>query len=412
MFTWKRHKDIFKGEGVYHLTFVVHDRAPILGALAGDASAARVELSPIGYDISQNIQQLPSFFPAIKVCAKLLMPDHIHVVLWVQKEHPYSIKQVGRSMRQAWHKIILAHTQEPGTAASSIAPQIKSVGEHENENTEYDKNESTGYNKNENTEYNKNENTGYDKNENTGDDKNENTGYNKNESTGEHETDNALHLPYRFEPPYIRTLVAKGQLNRMIAYIHDNPHRAMLRRLNPDLFRLRRELQVEGLTFTALGNLFLLDYPQRQAIECSRSASEEQVAAWQASAMQAAEDGAVSYSGAISAGEKQIVRAIHEAGMPIVVVLNDGFPPAGSEHERFYKPGGVYFEACAAGRLLLLEPAATTFESERVIALTEQALRDKAEAKHQDYIPLPHASKRWRMVANNCIAEILANRDS
>ena len=198
----------------------------------------------------------------------------------------------------------------------------------------------------------------------------------------------------------------------MIAYIHDNPHRAMLRRLNPGLFRLRRELQVEGLTFTALGNIFLLDYPQRQAIECSRSASEEQVAAWQASAMQAAEEGAVSYSGAISAGEKQIMRAIREAGMPIVVVLFDGFPAAGSEHERFYKPGGVYYEACAAGRLLLLEPAATAFESERVIALTEQALRNKAEAKHQDYIPLPHTSQRWQMMANNCIAEILANRDS
>ena len=428
MFTWKRHKDIFKGEGVYHLTFVVHDRAPILGALAGDASAARVELSPIGYDISQNIQQLPSFFPAIKVCAKLLMPDHIHVVLWVQKEHPYSIKQVGRSMRQAWHKIILAHTQEHGNAASSINPQIKSAGdnknestgEHKNENTGEHENENTGYNKTENTGDNKTENTGYNKTESIGEHKNESTGYNKNENTGdnktesigEHENENTLHLPYRFEPPYIRTLVAKEQLNRMIAYIHDNPHRAMLRRLNPDLFRLRRELQVEGLTFTALGNLFLLDYPQRQAIECSRSASEEQVAALQASAMQAAEDGAVSYSGAISAGEKQIVRAIHEADMPIVVVLNDGFPAAGSEHERFYKPGGVYFEACAAGRLLLLEPTATTLESERVVSQTEQALRNKAEAKHQDYIPLPHASKRWRMVANNCIAEILANRDS
>ena len=370
MFTWKRHKDIFKGEGIYHLTFVVHDRASILGALAGDASAARVELSSIGFDISQNIQQLPSFFPAIKVCAKLLMPDHIHVVLWVQKEHPYSIKEVGRSMRQAWHKIILAHTQEQASAASmvqdvlvSISPQIKSAGDNENK------------------------------------------------STGEHKNETTLHLPYRFEPPYIRTLVAKGQLSRMIAYVHDNPHRAMLRRLNPDLFRMHREQQVEGLTFTALGNLFLLDYPQRQAIECSRNASEEQIADLKASAMQAAEDGAVSYSGAISAGEKQVVRAIREAGLPVVVVLNDGFPASGSEHERFYNPGGVYFEACAAGRLLLLEPTATALENERVIALTEQALRNKAEAKHQVYVPLPHTSSRWRMVANNCIAEILANRD-
>lgn len=369
MFTWKRHKDIFKGEGIYHLTFVVRDRVPILGALAGDASAARVELSPIGYDISQNIQQLPSFFPTVKVCAKLLMPNHIHVVLWVQKDHPYSIKEVERSMRQAWHKIILAHTQEQGNAASmvqdvlvSINPQIKSAGD------------------------------------------------NKKESTGEHENETTLHLPYRFEPPYIRTLSRKGQLNHMIAYIHDNPRRAMLRRLNPDLFRLRRELQVEGLTFTALGNLFLLDYPQRQVIECSRSASEEHIAVLQASAMQAAQDGAVSYSGAISAGEKQIVRAVREAGWPVVVVLNDGFPAAGSEHERFFKPGGVYFEACAAGRLLLLEPTTTTLESERVIAQTEQALRYKAEAKHQAYEPLPHTTKRWRMMANNCIADILANR--
>ena len=353
MFTWKRHKDIFKGEGIYYLTFVVHDRAPILGTLAGDASAARVELSLIGYDISQNIQQLPSVFPAVKVCAKLLMPDHIHVVLWVQKEHQYSIKEVGRSMRQAWYKIILAHTPQQA-ALVSINPQIKSAGDNKNEN--------------------------------------------------------APHLPYRFEPPYIRTLSRKGQLDAMIAYIHDNPRRALLKKLNPDMFRLRREVQACGLTFTALGNLFLLDYPQRQAIECSRSASEEQIAAQQASAMQAAEEGAVSYSGAISEGEKQIVRAVREAGWPVVVLLNDGFPPAGSEHERFYKPGGVYFEACAAGRLLLLEPTASTLESEQVITLTEQALRIKAEAKHQDYIPLPHTSKRWRMVANNCIAMILAER--
>lgn len=126
----------------------------------------------------------------------------------------------------------------------------------------------------------------------------------------------------------------------------------------------------------------------------------------------AAEEGAVSYSGAISEGEKQIVRAVREAGWPVVVLLNDGFPPAGSEHERFYKPGSVYFEACAAGRLLLLEPTAATLSNEQVVAMIEQALCEKAEAKHQDYMPLPHTAKRWQMVANNCIARILAVRES
>ncbi len=384
MFTWKRHKDIFKGEGIYHLTFAVHDRAPILGTLVGDASSARVELSAIGFDISYNIQQLPSFFPAVKVCAKLLMPDHIHVVLWVQKEHPYSIKEVGRSMRQAWHKIIRSHISEQGTLVS-ISPQIESAGEYKNENSESNINENY---KNENRESIINDNY-------------------KNENTPDNEA--PMHLPYRFEVPYIRTLVAQGQLNRMIAYIHDNPRRAMLRRLNPDLFRLRREVQADGLTFTAMGNLFLLDYPQKQAVVCSRSTSAEGIAAQQAACMQAAEAGAGSYSGVVSAGEKQIARAIREAGLPMVVLLNDGFPSVGSEHERFYKPGGVYFEACAAGRLLLLEATAATMDNPRIVALTDQALHDKAEAKHQDYTPLPHTSLRWRMMANNTIVELLAN---
>lgn len=377
MFTWKQHKDIFKGEGVYHLTFVVHDRRPILGELVGDVSTARVELSPIGLDVSRNIQQLPSFFPAVKVCAKLLMPDHIHVVLWVQKEHPYSIKEVGRSMRQAWHKIILAHyaplcslvSIDPQPSLVSIDPQIKSAGGN--------------------------------KNENAGDNKNDNAGDNKNDKPS---------LPYRFEPPYIRTLVAKGQLNRMVAYIHDNPHRAMLRRLNPDLFRLRREVQAAGLTFTALGNLFLLDYPQRQSVECSRTAPAERIAAQQAATLRAAEEGAVTYSGAVSEGERQIVRAVREAGWPVVVLLTDGFPKAGSEHERYYKPGGVYFEACAAGRLLLLEATEATMADPRVVALTDQALQQKAAAKHQDYTPLPHTALRWRMMADNTIVRIVAEK--
>lgn len=32
-FTWKDKKDIFKGEGIYHLTFTVVNRVPLLGDL-------------------------------------------------------------------------------------------------------------------------------------------------------------------------------------------------------------------------------------------------------------------------------------------------------------------------------------------------------------------------------------------
>lgn len=360
MFTWKRHKDIFKGEGVYHLTFVVHDRAPILGTLQMIDGEARMIHNALGKAISEDLNALTNRRPYCRLLAKQLMPDHIHVLIWITEDCGISVKEIARGMRQGWKQMAAAKATvdiEPNEAVD-INRQMPSADLYKQLLL------------------------------------------------------NDFKQPLLFSTPYIRTLSRKGQLDAMIVYIHDNPRRALLKKLNPDMFRLRREVQAAGLTFTALGNLFLLDYPQRQAIECTRTAPAERIAAQQASSLQAAEDGAVSYSDAISAGEKQIVRAIREAGLPVVVVLNDGFPPAGSEHERFYKPGGVYFEACAAGRLLLLEPTASTLESEQVITLTEQALRIKAEAKHQDYIPLLHTSKRWRMVANNCIARVLAERES
>ena len=357
MFTWKRHKDIFKGEGIYHLTFVVQERKPILGELQMSEGVAQIIPSALGSAISHDLNALSNRRPYCRLLAKQLMPDHIHVLIWIKEDCGITIKEIARGMRQGWKKLATA-----ALAAVDINRQMPSADLYQQPPTQ------------------------------------------AQPPTAQP----AQAPPPLFSAPFIRTLSRKGQLDAMIAYIHDNPRRAMLRRLNPDLFRLRREVQAAGLTFTALGNLFLLDYPQRQSVECSRTAPAERIAAQQAATLRAAEEGAVTYSGAISEGERQIVRAVREAGWPVVVLLTDGFPKAGSEHERYYKPGGVYFEACAAGRLLLLEATEATMEDPRVVALTDQALQQKAAAKHQDYTPLPHNALRWRMMADNTIVRILA----
>ena len=69
--------------------------------------------------------------------------------------------------------------------------------------------------------------------------------------------------------------------------------------------------------------------------------------------------------------------------------------------------GGVYFEACAAGRLLLLEPTADTLTLPDIHTRTEQTLREKAEAGHRNYQPIPVSSDRYRMMAANEIVKIL-----
>ena len=139
----------------------------------------------------------------------------------------------------------------------------------------------------------------------------------------------------------------------------------------------------------------------------SREASNEQIEERLQSVLAAAHNGAVTYTAAISKGEREIAKAVREKGFPLVVLLNEGFPTEGSPHERFYKPGGAYFEACSNGKLLLMEPDGSAFVNPTIMKATEEALRRKAEAKHYSYSPIPVESQRYRFVALNEMGRLL-----
>ena len=211
-------------------------------------------------------------------------------------------------------------------------------------------------------------------------------------------------------PPFYRVLTHKGQLHAMIEYVKANAERAWQRRQNPELFRMHRETEVCGLQFTSMGNHFLLDWPDRQLVEMSRSASDEQIEERLKSVLAAAHNGAVTYTAAISKGEQKIARTVREQGFPLVVLLNEGFPTEGSPHERFYKPGGTYFEACSKGKLLLMEPDESAFVNPVVKTAVEETLRRKAEARHYCYADIPVTSLRYRFVALNEMGRVLVVR--
>lgn len=224
----------------------------------------------------------------------------------------------------------------------------------------------------------------------------------------------------RIEPlfegkPFYRPLRSKGQLRAMIDYTKANPKRALLRRQNPELFRIRRETSVmiennKCLTFSAMGNVFLLDNPLGMDVQCSRRMTQAQIEEKKKVILQQAEQGVVIYTAAISPGEKEIAKTVRTEGKPMVVLLKDGFPLPGSEHERYYKPGGVYFEACALGRLLLLEPTEDTYLSSLVKERTDAAIRNRAETEHYAYTSVPPESMRYRFMALNEMAQLLACR--
>ena len=373
----------YKGRAIYHFTLAVEQRYPLFGVLQGDsAETARVQLNSFGHKIYQTLRDLPKFYAgkgfAFRILALKVMPDHLHVVVHVLEPLPKSIGAVVRGFKSACSMIykrdyFVSGGENAGFGGGENAAEVHKQGGTRTELP--------------------------------------------NEVTDEVFVDfNSIFANsgsiWHQAPAYYheRILHHKGQLNNMIHYVKDNPRRLWLRKQHPDLFRLHRQTEVEGLFFTSLGNHFLLDWPDRQLIEVSRSATDDQVQQRLLLALSAAQNGTITYTAAISKGEQFIARTLREQGFPLVVLLYDGFPEEGSPKERYYKPGGVYFEACSKGQLLLLEPTEQAFCSPVIRSATEETLHRKAESKYYAFTSIPATSQRYRFVALNEIGRRLATR--
>lgn len=166
-------------------------------------------------------------------------------------------------------------------------------------------------------------------------------------------------------------LLRNGQLERWLIYLKDNPRRLLMKREKPDLFRVQRGLTYAGQSFSAIGNRFLLERPVKLQVQCSRRMTETEIQTKLNDCLQAARQGAVLVSPAISQGEKAIMRAAFEEGLPLIYLQENGFTDLA-------KPGGKRMEACARGQLLILAPwehhnEKTTIRRGQCLELNEMA---------------------------------------
>ena len=372
----------YRGRAIYHFTLPVEGRYPLFGTLEGErAETAAVRLNAYGRRVCKMLSGLAQFYKgkgyALKVLAQMVMPDHVHLVIQVLEPLPQSIGAVVRGFKSACTKVYKEEFYGSGENAAEVHG---------------------------------------------GDEGNAAEVHGGNESGARGDEDGApVHFVRIFadrgsvwqqDPAYYheRILHAPGQLRRMIDYVKDNPRRLWLKTHNPDLFKLHRRTVAAGLSFTSMGNHFLLNWPDGQTVEMSRSANSEQIQERLQTVLAAAHNGAITYTAAISKGEQLIARSLRQQGYPLVVLLNDGFPTEGAPHERYYKPGGVYFEACSKGQLLLLEPTEEAFLNTCIQEAVEAALHRKAEERHYSYTPIPVTSQRYRFMALNEMARRLANR--
>ena len=338
----------YRQRAIYQVTLVQADRArPLLGRLVIDdpkappeAVTARVEPSELGAAILAHWKRLGDFTPEIKPLFCQLMPDHLHAILEVTRPMAKPLGNAIGGFKTGCEKICRelapsAQNKAPSAQNKALSAQDKAPPERNRRACSVPEARASG-------------------------------------------------APRLWAAGFQDSILFRaGQLDAMFNYLRDNPRRLAVKRLFPDLFRavaaLRRPLPSLGVVgaFAALGNRFLLDRPLVQVqvsrrdfayrrepkagggLKIARDAVGEPLVAQENAAFAAkaeallarARQGAALLSPCVSEGEREIARRAFAEGLPLVVLRNKGFAP-------LEKPGGRHFDACAAGRLLMLAPAA------------------------------------------------------
>lgn len=319
---------------IYMITLVLANRrSKVLGEVVGSSviadniganrtplpKSARCELTELGRAVEECWEAIPQFYPQVQIICKQVMPDHFHGILWVKEPLGCHLGQVIKGFKIGCNR-----------AARRLCPDLLAEG--------------------------------------------------------------AGLFAEGFQDSI---LFHEGQLAKMIAYLKANPLRLAIKRALPGLFTVVRGVRVQlsarvqlspiisaitglpTLHFSAIGNRALLERPMVQ-VQCSRryfgykripkpggGMKIARDSAWNPIAdfaspeyerlhsrlLAAARHGLVLISPCISDGEREIAREALAEGLPLVTMQNKGF-------SKMEKPTGRYFDACAAGRLLVLAPAA------------------------------------------------------
>ena len=115
---WQEPGSAWKGVGIYHVTMVIPSRKPLLGRLVipeNDPTQARVQLTPFGNEIKECMRTIPEYHPEVRIIGLRMMPDHVHIILYVTRTMKVGIKTVVRGFWQGVKKIGRAY-------AASILP--------------------------------------------------------------------------------------------------------------------------------------------------------------------------------------------------------------------------------------------------------------------------------------------------
>ena len=338
---WQEPGSAWKGVGIYHVTMVIPNRKPLLGRLVipeNDPMQARVELTPFGNKIKECMRTIPEYHPEVRIIGLRMMPDHVHIILYVTRTMKVGIKTVVRGFWQGVKKIGRAY------AASILPNDIR-----ENERCNESPNNIQG---NERCNESPNNIRG-----------NERCNESPNNIRG---NEGCLEDAVFTEFPFIRVMSRRGQLKAMIRYVQMNPQRLATKRLHPGFFRVQRGVEIAGRTYDAVGNIAILlenqratVHVRRKMVEAAERGEDKPLRDYMNGCVAAARAGAVMVSPFISPKEKEVLMVLIEEKHQVIYLSDNGFG-------EFFKPSDTLFESVAAGRMLILSPHSFDADKRRI----------------------------------------------
>ena len=331
---WQEPGTAWRGVGVYHVTLTVPSREPLLGRLVipeGNPSNARIERTALGNAVVDELYVMCRHYPAIRILQFCLMPDHLHAVIHVTQTMETSIRSVIRGYWQGVKKLGRAYTLAFAAELNSARmdeggrrPAITDEGGKRPEAMDEGGRSPAITDE----------------------------GGRSLEATDE----GGYPFPVFTERPFIRPLSRRGQLQTMIRYVQMNPQRLATKRLKPGYFRVQKEIEIGGRKYDGVGNVALLMgghfepvHVRSVMVKAAAQGNTEPLRNYMNGCVLAARRGVVMVSPFISPQEKRVKEVLLQEQHPFVLLTDNGF-------RDYYKPADELFDACAAGRLLILSP--------------------------------------------------------
>jgi hypothetical protein len=288
----------YAAPGTYEVTITVAGRLPVFGQVQGTTKAGgeapHIVPSALGQAVlNDEIPKIHHYYPMVDVWQVCLMPDHMHLIVRINKPLPTG-KHLGIIIGAFKGGVSRAWWKQSAAAraAASTVPVASAAGTP----------------------------------------------------------------PPLFEPNYNdHILMRDGQLDNWKRYLRDNPYRYMMRREYPDLFQRALCITIDGVRFSAFGNMLLLRQPEKHPVFFHRRTNgkpTEDTDYWKEEShrlLAAANSGDVLVTPGISECEKRIKKMALQRRLRLIHLQKE---PIG----KYWKPERSRFKACASGSLLILAP--------------------------------------------------------